>query len=308
MPSQRFISRRGRRQGGPRWVVLKSCLFTESKLALRRMDEKLYYFTRVDESTFRPSQHVSGAWNPTEQHIGPAMGLLAHVVELDRDARRSDGLVMARLSYDIFGTVPLDVVESEVQVLRPGRTIELVEARLRHSNRNVVSLWAWLRQRGKTTELAGTMLPCIPPPDQMKPWDPSTVWPGGFLASLEVRRAQVQPGRAAYWIRTTHELVDGEQVSPTARAAGLLDLANGMTVRVNPRKVAFPNVDLTAHLWEMPQRDWLGFETSVSFGADGVGVTSSTIHGARGPIGTVSQVLTVRPAETSVIRTEVGPR
>ncbi|HEX8767117.1 MAG TPA: acyl-CoA thioesterase domain-containing protein, partial [Jatrophihabitans sp.] len=83
------------------------------------------YFERTGESTFRPTQHVSGAWNTAEQHIAPALGLLAHVVESDRDARRGDGLVIGRLSYDIFGKVPVEEVRTEVRVIRPGRTVEL---------------------------------------------------------------------------------------------------------------------------------------------------------------------------------------
>ncbi len=261
------------------------------------MDEA--YFTRIGDSQFRPSRHVSGAWNPYEQHVAPAMGLLAHIVELDRDARRRDGLVLGRLSYDIFGTMPVDVVDTEVTVVRPGRTVELVEAVLRHNGRCALSLRAWLMRPSDTTMLAGTPIPTIPPPDDMASWEPSTVWPGDFIASIEVRRADAAPGRAAYWIRTAHALVDGENVSPTARVAGLLDLANGMTVRESPEEVAFPNVDLTAHFLREPDEEWLGFDTSVSFGPDGLGVTSSTIHGVGGPIGTVAQILTLRPREKS---------
>lgn len=259
------------------------------------------YFLRTGTTTFRATSDVRGAWNPDDQHIAPAMGLLAHVVELDREARRDDGLAVGRLCYDIFGTVPVDEVETAVRVVRPGRTIELVEARLRHGGRTVATLRAWLLQRDRTADLAASPLPRIPPPEEMAPWDPSSQWPGEFLATLDVRRAQAEPGRAAFWIRTPEALVAGEPVSATARAAGLLDLANGMTPRAGPDLLTFPNVDLTAHFFAEPAGEWLGFDTSVSFGAGGVGVTSSVLHGAAGPIGTVSQILTLRrrtgPAE-----------
>ncbi len=49
------------------------------------------YFERTGSNSFRATEHVGGAWNIEEQHIAPAFGLLAHVVECDRDARRSDG-------------------------------------------------------------------------------------------------------------------------------------------------------------------------------------------------------------------------
>ncbi|XVX19533.1 thioesterase family protein [Actinomycetota bacterium] len=253
------------------------------------------YFERTGPDSFRATPHVSGAWNTEEQHIAPALGLLAHVVETDRDARRDDGLIVGRLSYDILGTVPVGDMGAAVRVIRPGRTIELVEAALSYQGRDVVLLRAWLLQPDDTAHLHARPLPTIPGPDDTPPWDASAVWPGGFIESAEVRRAQVEPGHAAFWVRSPVELVAGEPARPLARAARLFDIANGMTVREDPREVAFPNVDLTAHLYAEPQGEWVGFDTRVSFGPGGIGVTSSVLHDETGPIGTMSQVLTVRP-------------
>lgn len=254
------------------------------------------YFERTGPTSFRATEHVGGAWTLHEQHIAPALGLLAHVIEVDRDARRSDGLVVARLSYDILGTLPIDEVDTTVTVLRPGRTIELVEARLSHGARDAVLVRAWLMQPRDTRAVAGTALPAIPLPREMPAWDASTVWPGGFIASAEVRRLQAGPGRAMFWVRTALPLVAGEDTSALARAVGLFDIANGMAVRADPREVAFPNVDLTAHLFDQPQGAWVGFDTTVSFSPEGIGLTSSVLHDERGPVGTLAQVLTVRPA------------
>lgn len=253
------------------------------------------YFEQLGPTSFRATQHVSGAWEISEQHIAPALGLLAHVVEADRDSRRDDGLVIGRLSYDILGTLPVDVVECSVQVLRPGRTIELVEARLSHGGRDGVILRAWLMRPGDTAALAGTPLTPIPGPDTTPAWDPSTVWPGGFIASAEVRREQAEPGRAAFWVRSDQQLLDDVAVSPFAHFTRLLDISNGMTVRVSPDEVAFPNIDLTAHFFRQPRGDWTGFDTSVSFGPGGVGLTSTVLHDELGPVGAMAQILTVRP-------------
>ncbi|ORM33835.1 thioesterase family protein [Williamsia sp. 1135] len=253
------------------------------------------YFERLGAKTFRPTPHVGGAWNLEEQHIAPALGLLVHAVESDRDARRDDRLTICRLSYDILGTVPLAPCDVAVTVLRGGRTIELVEAVLGHAGRAIVRLRAWLMRSGDTDTHAGTSLGPIEPPEAFEAWDPSSVWPGGFIASVEVRRKQMDTGRAAYWVRTMQPLVNDEQVSVLASVAGLLDIANGMAVRADPREIAYPNLDLTAHLFRQPTSRWIGFDTSVSFGPDGVGLTSSTLHDVSGPIGTQSQILTVRP-------------
>jgi len=253
------------------------------------------YFERLGPTSFHATAHVSGAWNEAEQHIAPALGLLAHVIETDRDSRRDDGLVIARLSYDILGTVPVGTVATTVEVLRPGRTIELVEATLSYEGRAVVRARAWLMQTRPTGELAGSTLHSIPSPEDSEPWDPTTVWPGGFIESVEVRRTWAEPGRASFWVRTPIPLVDDEKVSGLAAAAGLFDIANGMAARADPTEVAFPNLDLTVHLFTEPRGEWLGFDTSVSFGADGVGLTSTVLHDTSGPIGTMSQILTVRP-------------
>jgi hypothetical protein len=254
------------------------------------------YFERLDHHRFLATDAVSGAWDEKHQHIAPALGLLVHAVELDRDGRRGDGLVVGRLSYDILGTVPVAEVEIGVRVLRPGRTIELVEATLGHGERDIVRLRAWLLEGRDSEHVAGTPLPRMSPPADLPPWDPTSVWPGGFVASAEVRRDEEEPGRARYWVRTDTPLLADEPVSDLARFAGLLDIANGMTVRAAPREVAFPNVDLTAHFFAEPRGEWVGFDTSVSFGPTGLGLTSSVVHDEGGPVGTVAQLLTVRPA------------
>lgn len=253
------------------------------------------YFERLSEKRFRATEHTGGAWDLETQHIAPALGLLAHAVETDRDRRRSDGLVLTRLSYDILGTVPIAEVDIGVEVLRKGRTIELVEAVLGNAGRAAVRLRAWLMEPRDTAVVAGTSHPRIPGPDELEPWDPTTVWRGGFIASVEVRRHQQEPGRACYWVRSPQPLLADEQVSRLAALTGLLDIANGMTVRAEPTDVLFPNVDLSAHFFAQPQGEWLGLDTTVSFGSDGVGLTTSVIHDERGPVGTSSQCLTVRP-------------
>lgn len=253
------------------------------------------YFERVGTTAFRPTVHVGGAWDVDEQHIAPALGLLAHVVERERDGRRDDGMCLTRLSYDIWGTVPLETVETSVRVIRPGRTVELTEAELTYAGRRIVTLRAWSMLGRDTQQFAGTTFAAIPSPDETPQWDPTTVWQGGFIKAAQVRRSQAEPGRASFWVTTDEPLVADEPVSATARAVGLFDIANGMTVRADPREVAFPNVDLTAHLFRQPGRDWIGFDTTVTFGATGLGLTSSVLHDLEGPFGTLAQILTVRP-------------
>lgn len=253
------------------------------------------YFERQDTETFVATDHVSGAWDVDDQHVGPALGLLVHVVETDARARGRSDLVLGRLSFDILGTMRVGPVAASAYVVRPGRTIELVEATLTAAGRDTVRLRAWLLQACDSASVAGSAYEPLPPPADMPAWDPTSVWPGGFIASASVRREETQPGRARYWVRTDVPLLADEPVSRLAGATGLIDIANGMTVRISPRSLAFPNVDLTAHLFAQPRGEWLGFDTTVSFGSGGLGVTSSVLHDALGPIGVLAQALTLRP-------------
>ncbi|MDN4504806.1 thioesterase family protein [Dietzia maris] len=253
------------------------------------------YFDRLGPDRFRPTEHVSGAWDESTQHIGPALGLLVRSVEFDLAARRDDPMVVSRLSYELLGVVPMDIVDIRVEVVRPGRTIELVEATCGHGERTGIRLRAWLQQPRDTEAIAGAGFDPIPPPERMEPWDPTTIWRGGYLASVEVRRISDGPGRSRYWVRTGVPLLTGEDVSALARMAALFDIANGMAVRADPTSVHYPNIDLTAHLTRPPAGEWLGFDTRVTFGPGGLGLTSSVIHDEAGPLGTVAQSLTVRP-------------
>jgi acyl-CoA thioesterase len=263
--------------------------------ARRWEDRAVAYWTRTGEDTFAPTEHVGGGWNTAEQHIAPAMGLLAHAVEQDRDVRRSDAPAISRLSYDILGPVPLEEVRVAVSVERPGRTIELVRAQACHDDRPFLSLRAWLLVQRDTKAVAATRLPPVPGPDETPAWDMTTLWPGGFIASLEVRRSLRADGRSVAWVRTPHDLVADEPTSRLARVAGLLDVTNGVSPLGDPQRVAFPNVDLTAHLTRPPADGWLGFDISASFGPSGLGITSSVLHDEHGPLGTTAQTLTVRP-------------
>ncbi|MDE0545118.1 thioesterase family protein [Microbacterium sp. C7(2022)] len=254
------------------------------------------YFDRIEPTVFDARSAVQGAWNTDEQHIAPALGLIGHVLEQDHASRRGDDVLsLARVSYDILGVLPIAPVEVTTRVLRAGRTIELLEATLSHAGRAAVIARAWFLQPGDSTASEGSALPSMPPREECPPWDGATVWPGECITTIEVRRRETAPGRAQAWLRPGLPLVAGESISDTARLLGILDFANGMTPRVPPTQLAFPNVDLTVHLFRAPRGEWIGFDTTVSFGDGGLGVTHTVLHDEVGPIGAHQQSLTVRP-------------
>ncbi|HET9871236.1 MAG TPA: thioesterase family protein [Propionibacteriaceae bacterium] len=255
------------------------------------------YYRRLGPQTFQPTLHAQGAWQAHEQHMGPVSGVMLHAVEQHLAAGPSAGrgLQIARITFDILGLIAARPSEITVEVVRPGRTIELVEATMVVDNRPVVRARAWLLSRQDTTEVAGGQPAPLPGPDTMPPCQPTDVWGGGYIHSLQMRLAPgAAPGRVRAWLRTEKTLVEGEQSSDLARFVGLVDTANGIAVRVPPGSWMFPNTDLSIHLHRSPVGDWAGFDTTVVFGSDGVGLTSSILFDLSGPVGRAEQILTVR--------------
>ncbi len=253
------------------------------------------YYEPLGGGRYRPTEHVQGAWRADEQHMAPVGGLLVHAIETH--APRED-LQPARVTFDILGVIPLRDSLVEVRTLRPGRTIELVEATLSVDGRAAVRATAWRLQRADTAAVQGGSVdgaPPMPAPDTLTESTGLSAWGGGFIASLSSRRsADSVPGRARSWVRSDITLLP-EPVSATASFARLVDTANGLNARVDPQEWMFPNVDLTIHLFREPVGEWVGIDGHQVHGATGVGLTSSTLHDVLGPVGRAEQCLTVRP-------------
>jgi len=250
------------------------------------------YYLALGDGRYQPTLHAQGAWNPWEQHMGPVAGLLAHAVE--RHAPRED-MQLARITYDILGVIPASEVEVRCETVRPGRTIELVEATLYAGSKAVVRATAWRLVRQDTAEVAGGFHAGMPHHDEVAARSYEGVWGGGFIGSLHFRSVDGgESGRGRVWISTDLDLVSGEETSDVARLLGLVDTANGVAVRQHPGEWMFPNVDLTVHLFRTPTHGWLGLDTEVTFGETGLGLTSTDLYDEHGPIGRAEQILTVR--------------
>ncbi|WP_027020754.1 thioesterase family protein [Corynebacterium sputi] len=264
------------------------------------------YFVRTGPNDFTGTEFTGGGWNPAEQHVAPGFGLIAHVLQQDFAERRGDDpLQMSRVSFDIYGVYAVGPVSVETRVLRPGRTIELVEATLSAGGRAAIVARAWFTARFDTDSLTDVNLPTIPPRTDMPTWDITEEWDGKFLTTVDSHRMVRSAGHSERsgkgvmaWLRAGLPVVAGEEQSTTTTLFSILDTTNGIGVLASPSEVAFPNLDLTVHLIREPAPDvdgWFGFDTSVSFGPTGLGLTQSVVQDECGPVAVSSQGLTVRP-------------
>lgn len=253
------------------------------------------YFIADGPDRYLPTELTGGAWREDEQHLAPVAGLVVHHMELWRREHADPSLAFSRFSFEVLGQIARAPITLTTEAVRPGRTITLIETTATIAGRVTVRARAWLLQRTDTSAVAGSEFDPMPALDTMPEFDMDQVWGGGFIRSLQGRRStDSRAGRGKAWLRTDHPLVHGEQASPLAEFLGLVDTANGIAARESIDAWMFPNVDLTVHLFRQPEGRWVGFDTRVAFGPGGLGLTSSVLHDARGPVGAVHQSLTVR--------------
>src|SRR5262245_51219338 len=86
------------------------------------------FFERLDDDRFAPSEYTRAPWDPGRQHAGPPAALLGRAIQQRRGGR--EDMRVARITFEIQRPVPLRPATVSTQVLRAGRSVELVEASL----------------------------------------------------------------------------------------------------------------------------------------------------------------------------------
>jgi len=250
------------------------------------------FYERRGEDRFGATLHTQGPWDPSAAHGGPPSALLGRAIE--QTAPR-DGFHVARLTVEILGPIPVDgemVVKADV--VRPGRSVELVEAELAAGGRAVARARAW-RIRGSAVPLPERGL--RPPPN--RPADATTIdWPGGYIASIEWRFGTGtfnQPGPATVWTRARRPLVTGEVLSPLQRVLLVADSGNGVSGELDLARYWFINPELTVHVYRLPAGEWVCLQARTAVAPDGIGLAESILFDDRGSLGRGAQALMLGP-------------
>ncbi len=251
------------------------------------------FYREIGDGFFESTVHAQGAWNPHEQHMAPVSGILTRAIELFEPQPH---LRIARLNFEILGIIEGGQFEIVTKILRPGRTIQLLQTELIANGRVAVRALAWRLQIGDSLAVSAIEEPRMPPLEQaVAIGEMSQMWSGGYIKALEFRNIEGhRPGRGQTWLRSPYNMVEGETTASLVRLMGMVDTANGVAARVEPGTWMFPNVDLSIHLLRQPIGEWLGLDVSASFGSDGIGMTSTVLNDEAGPFGRAAQILTVR--------------
>jgi Thioesterase-like superfamily len=264
------------------------------------MDEAFYV---PDGDRYVSTSHTRGPWDEGFQHAGPPAALLGR--EIERCEPR-DGFRVGRITCEILRPVPIASLAVAARVVRPGRSVELLEGALSDERGEVMRATAW---RVRTAELpvpAELEGPGAPPaPDEGRAGDPPFFGEHshefGYHQAMEwhfVAGAFNELGPATVWLRMLHPLVEGEEPSPLVRVLVAADSGNGVSATLEFTRWVFVNTDLTVHLHRHPAGEWVCLESTTFATGDGVGLTDTALYDGRGRIGRAAQTLLVdgRPA------------
>jgi Thioesterase-like superfamily len=248
------------------------------------------FYTR-DGERLVPTELTRGPWDPGAQHAGPPAALLGRAVER---CEPRDDMRVGRITFDILSPVPIAPLEARARVVRPGRSVELVEASLSGPEGEVMRATAWRLRAGEAARPSGPDPP--PGPDQgtAREFFPTRQGVGYHTAMdwLFVRGAFLERGPAIVWMRMRVPLVAGEEPSPLQRVLVAADSGNGVSAELDYHRYLFINTDLSVHLLRMPAGEWVCLDATTH--VDGLGLTDTALWDERGRIGRAAQTLLLR--------------
>jgi hypothetical protein len=249
------------------------------------------FYKVLDDDVYESTEHTIGPWDATSQHGGPPAALLGRSVE--RFGGRED-IQVARMTLEILGPIPVSPLKTTVQMLRPGKKVELLEASLTAGGKEVVRANAW---RIRTAELPidpPEVPPPAPPPEECELADRfPTDWQG-YIDAMEWRLASgtfPSPGPARAWLRMRIPLLPGETPSPLTRVLAAADSGSGLSAALDWSKWVFVNTDLTVGLHRLPAGEWVFMDAATTLQPHGIGLAETEIFDQRGPIGRGQQTL-----------------
>jgi hypothetical protein len=250
----------------------------------------------LDAGRFASTEHTSGPWDVRFQHGGPPAALLARAMEAESPAWPA---TLARVTVEILGPIPVGELEVRSRLLRPGRSVDLVEAELVHGERAVARAQGW-RIRAAALELPptpGQAAHEVPRfPDEATP-SPAG-WIGGYLHAMEWRVAAGawgSPGPATVWGRMRYPLIPDEEPSGIQRVLAVADSGSGVSGVLPFERWIFINPELTVHLAAVPTGEWICLDARTTVQPEGFGLATSRLFDRGRLVARGAQSLLVTP-------------
>jgi hypothetical protein len=249
------------------------------------------------EKRFIATELTRGPWDPGAQHAGPPSGLLGREIELVPGV---EGFQVARVTFEILRPVPIGAVSVEAEVVRPGRSVQMIEGSLRgEDGAELIRARAWRIRQAEIEIPDGVETTPAPPPGPEQGGKPEFFRTGqsvGYHTAMDWRSVGGgfhEAGPATVWMRMGCQLVAGEEPTPLQRTLVAADVGNGISWVLNWERYLFINVDLSVHLERLPEGEWVCVDAVTLPQRNGIGTAESVLCDERGRIGRAAQALMI---------------
>jgi hypothetical protein len=249
-----------------------------------------------DGETFVPTEAALSPWSDQGLHGGPPAMLMAREVER---FPAEQPMFVVRMTVELLRQVGKTPLAVRSRMVRPGRKVQIVESSLWSGEQEAARMTA-VRIRAMDVDLpADDGVPPRPGPDGL-PDKPHRWRPGDdayHLLGVEVRSpmaVELIPAGWA-WFRLKLPVVPGEEPSPLQRVCAAADFPNGISYKIDPRRVTFINPELTVYVHRLPAGDWVLVDAHTWLGPNGTGVAEGALYDAHGRIGRSIQGLLLEP-------------
>ena len=249
-------------------------------------------FYSLDGDRATPGELTRGPWDRNSQHAGPPSALLARAIEL---CEPREGMRIGRVTVEILKPLPIEPLTLNAQVVRPGRSVELIEASIEGPHGELARARGW---RLAESDIEADWEQDDPPPGH-EDAEALEFFPTGdavgWHTAMEIVFARgrfLEPGPATVWMRPRVALVEGEEITPLQRVMLAADGGNGVSAPLPWDRFIFINTDLTVHLLRPPEGEWVGLDSVTH--VEGIGMTDTALWDERGRVGRAAQTLLVR--------------
>ena len=251
--------------------------------------------------SYRSTELANAGWYDEGQHGGAFAALIAGHVELTVPTLTA--MEVSRLTVEIFRVIPLVDLRIETEVIREGKRIQSVQARVFDTSDTLLSVATV--QRLRVADLRA--------PDDARP-------PGGNLGhpddadgeigdawgvgevgktmfhrnAIEVREVFggfAEKGPGGVWMRLKVPIIAGMEPTPLQRMVATADFCNGISRGLDFDQWVFMNPDLTVHAARYPSSDWVGLSAESAYGDLGRGLATGTLWDPHGWLGRSTQSL-----------------
>jgi len=235
-----------------------------------------------------------GPWDPSAQHGGAPAALLCR--EFERAVAPDDGLVFARLTFELLRPVPLGPLDVQAALVRPGRRVQLLDGSITTPEGVEVVRARAVRVRAAEVD-AGEPEPVPAGPSGGRPndfkRDQLERFPTDAMEIVFMTGSFYETGPATAWFRLRAPIVAGESPSGLQRLAAAADFPNGIASDLPWGEYVFINPDLTIYLFREPAGEWICLDARMTVADGGVGFSEANLYDERGHVGRSLQSLYV---------------